>query len=248
MTTGRNFKTNMEVLVQLQAVETEMEKLQGFLASLPAKLEALEAEREAAGGPLRQEEEKLKEQKKAYRDRESEVRENQGKIQKSEEKLRAVKTNKEYQSSLKEIDDVQARISQIEEEMRRSREDIDQAEKGIASRIAEFKTLAADIDRRKALLGEESEAARAKHGELSAEQERISARVDKDLLQTYRKVKGLVRNQAVVPVRNEVCRGCHMNIPPQRYNELQRMDRLQFCPNCQRIIFWKPEDHPDTAE
>jgi predicted nucleic acid-binding Zn-ribbon protein len=44
---------------------------------------------------------------------------------------------------------------------------------------------------------------------------------------------------AVVPVKDAVCHGCNVNLPPQLYNELFRCDSLRFCPNCQRIIYIK---------
>jgi len=51
---------------------------------------------------------------------------------------------------------------------------------------------------------------------------------------------------AIVPVFATVCRGCNVNIPPQMYNELQRVDRLKNCPNCERIIYW--DDDPSRSE
>jgi NAD-dependent SIR2 family protein deacetylase len=33
-------------------------------------------------------------------------------------------------------------------------------------------------------------------------------------------------------VWKSVCNGCHMNIPPQMYNEVQRSEALLSCPNC----------------
>ncbi len=43
-------------------------------------------------------------------------------------------------------------------------------------------------------------------------------------------------------VTDAVCQGCHMNIPPQMYNELQREDSLKMCPSCERIIYWQRID------
>jgi hypothetical protein len=43
----------------------------------------------------------------------------------------------------------------------------------------------------------------------------------------------------IIAVIDAVCQGCHMNIPPQMYNELQRGDNLTKCPMCQRLIYWK---------
>ena len=50
---------------------------------------------------------------------------------------------------------------------------------------------------------------------------------------------------AVVGVRAGTCQGCHMNVPPQLFNQIQRNEQVLLCPSCQRILFWQPED---TAE
>ncbi|RLB78229.1 MAG: hypothetical protein DRH24_14815, partial [Deltaproteobacteria bacterium] len=42
-----------------------------------------------------------------------------------------------------------------------------------------------------------------------------------------------------VPVKDALCHGCNVNLPPQLYNELFLGDSLKFCPNCQRIIYLK---------
>ena len=63
--------------------------------------------------------------------------------------------------------------------------------------------------------------------------------VDPELLAKYEHLKTILGGLAVAFVENTTCSGCHVNIPPQMYNELQRRDSLKFCPNCQRIIYWK---------
>ena len=46
---------------------------------------------------------------------------------------------------------------------------------------------------------------------------------------------------AMAEARQGACLVCHIHIPPQMYNELQRVDRLKNCPNCERIIYWDEE-------
>jgi len=46
---------------------------------------------------------------------------------------------------------------------------------------------------------------------------------------------------AVVVVRQGVCTGCHMGVPPQMYNELQKFRDIRQCPNCHRILFYRPD-------
>ncbi|MBW2734063.1 MAG: hypothetical protein JRH20_16875, partial [Deltaproteobacteria bacterium] len=50
----------------------------------------------------------------------------------------------------------------------------------------------------------------------------------------------------VVRAAEGACSGCHMRLPPQLYNILQRNETIEQCPNCQRIIYYIPEEE-ETA-
>jgi predicted nucleic acid-binding Zn-ribbon protein len=47
-------------------------------------------------------------------------------------------------------------------------------------------------------------------------------------------------------VSEGICGGCHIRIPPQSFNELQKGKQILGCPNCQRIIFWV--EHSPTIQ
>jgi predicted nucleic acid-binding Zn-ribbon protein len=44
---------------------------------------------------------------------------------------------------------------------------------------------------------------------------------------------------AVIEVKDEICQGCNMNIPPQLFVELKKNEEIYNCPHCRRIIFYK---------
>ena len=94
----------------------------------------------------------------------------------------------------------------------------------------------------------EAETLRDTAGRLSAEIERDRSRrdelvgaVDGDLCRRYEMIFSRRGGVAVVAVRGGTCQGCHMHVPPQLYNQLQRNEQLILCPNCQRMLFWQPE-------
>ena len=140
---------------------------------------------------------------------------------------------------LKEIEDGEAKNSDIEDQMLECLDRIDEAEKNITAKQEEFAELSESIKAEKEKIHQEAEQDRQKLAKLDSETKEIYTRVETDLLEKYNMVKaqqfgGLV----VVSVKDAVCSGCNMNIPPQMYNELQRRDALKFCPNCHRIIYW----------
>jgi uncharacterized protein len=40
-----------------------------------------------------------------------------------------------------------------------------------------------------------------------------------------------------------VCQLCHINLPPQAFNEIKRGNSLMSCPNCHRIVYWGEDEY-----
>ena len=232
-------KEQIETLVNLQDIESAASVLTAELEMVPQTLELLDAKLKAYEKDIEDESVHLDMLKKAYRDFEADIQMNLSQIKKSQEKQRSVKTNKEYQSILKEIEDVENKISLIEDEMIGCLEQMEAAEKVIASRKEEFLEFN-DLIREEIISTEQTAAQNKKKlAELEIEIENVSVRINPELMEKYRFVKNKVKGAAVAAVSDANCQGCNLNIPPQVYNELRRSDTLNFCPHCQRIIYWK---------
>ena len=134
-------KEQLEALAKLQSMETETNIINTKLNIVPGKIESLDQEVLALDQRLSDESTRLDELKKAYRKYELEVDENLSKMKKSEVKLRMIKTNKEYQSTLKEIDDIKAINSEIEDKMIDCLDQMDEVEKYLSTKKDEFRVL-----------------------------------------------------------------------------------------------------------
>lgn len=230
-------KKLIENLVMLQEIELESNSIQSQLSELPQKLakigEKLKTVRETIG----EEENRLNELKKKYRSYESDAEMSLSRIKKSREKLNAAKTNKEYQSSLKEIEDLELINSKLEDDMLECLETMDKIETEIDTKKKEYLQLTDRVNTEKDLLQQESEEAEKRLIRLNTDWSSLKEMIDPVLLEKYNTVKERVGSVAITPVKNAVCQGCNVNIPPQLYNELQRLESLMFCPHCQRIIY-----------
>jgi len=60
---------------------------------------------------------------------------------------------------------------------------------------------------------------------------------DKAILGHYQKLIQKGNGLAVVSVVDGICQGCHLNIPPQLYNEVLKQKELITCPFCHRILY-----------
>jgi len=240
-------KEQIEFLVKLQQVDIDANRIQKHLESVDNRIEALETGVKDFEKIIENEETVISELNQKYKDYETDVQMNQERISKSKEKLRSVKTNKEYQSSLKEIEDLETINSKIEDEMLEFLDHIEDAEKKLRNAQTEYSTSVEQANAEKFDILEEAEQGKQELLELHASRDDISLNVESKLLEIFSKSKSKQTNRiAIVAVLDAVCQGCNMNIPPQMYNELHRFDRLEYCPYCQRIIYL--DDHNGRSE
>jgi predicted nucleic acid-binding Zn-ribbon protein len=237
----------LQLLIELQGVERKISTLSDQQARAPEQLAALEElVRTAELGRDRQRE-MLENVRKARRQVEIEVEELEQRARKSRERLASVKTNKEYQALLKEIEDLQGLIREREDQI------LEQMETVERHRILldEGERIAAEARQRLQSEGAKIEAERARAdsqiGVLKKQQEELSPQIPADLLQTYQVLRTHRSGIAVAPVVQGACQMCHMNLPPQLFIDLQKDEHVLRCPACQRIIYWAGHEAYQSA-
>jgi predicted nucleic acid-binding Zn-ribbon protein len=233
----------IDSLVNLQQIEIEARRIKTNLNSVDQRLEKLDDSLLDFKQVIEEQESVINQLNQQYRGYESDVRVNLDRIKKSEAKLSSVKTNKEYQASLKEIDELKEKNSKFEDDMIEFLDRIEEAEKLLKAKMTEYAELQTRMNIEKEIIQKETEEGRRKLENLEAQWKTVSASIDAGLFATYNQVKSNQSNAiGIVAVINAVCQGCNMNIPAQMYNELQRGDSLRKCPICERIIYWKKDN------
>ena len=149
-----------------------------------------------------------------------------------------VKTNKEYQAVLKEIDETKKEISRNEDsalELMETIENLGNEIKDLETQVAEKRK---KLDEQKAILQQESDLLKGRLDRLEEIRQRVRDRVEPELLKKTDFLFFKQAGTAVSAVDNGVCQVCHMNIPPQKFIELQRDEVMLQCPHCHRFLYW----------
>ncbi|MGD8255705.1 MAG: C4-type zinc ribbon domain-containing protein [Syntrophobacterales bacterium] len=228
----------LQLLIELQEIERKIKILAEDKARAPKEIAALEEKKREAEARLEDKKIILESTKKLRRDLEREVEDLEGRKAKSKQKLLEVKSNKEYQATLKEIEDigelVRGREDQIIEQME-SADDLD-------NQIREQKLLVAEavkkLEEEGAQLEKEAKEADSLMMNLEEHKEQLKPKIPSDLLKKYQFLRDNRGGVALAPVNRGTCGVCHMNLPPQTFIDLQRNEAMMNCPNCQRIIYW----------
>lgn len=179
-------------------------------------------------------EEKRKERRKKERELEYEIEKER------EKKSRApyIKTNKEYQAILKEIESIRKTINEREDEILMSLEAIDEMEKFINEKQEEYKILVKKWEKEKRDLEDRISQQKGELGKKKELREEILQSLQEDIYKLYEKLKEKRSGLVIVQIKNGSCQGCFMSIPPQLVNDLRKGTELISCPYCQRILIW----------
>lgn len=230
-------REQISILVKLQAIDSDIRNIEKRLGKVDGEKAALDSELEAFASSIKEKVSIGEEYQKTFRSLESDANMNIPKIAKSKEKLTSVKTNKEYQALLKEIEDLKTANSKIEDQMLEILEQNDTAEEQLREKKHQFESVKTRVAEEKATIAVTAEEDRTKLTGLQADFQTVLDTANPDILKAFKSVRSRIGNLAIAKVEDAVCTGCHMNIPPQMYIELQRFESLMYCPQCQRIIY-----------
>jgi predicted nucleic acid-binding Zn-ribbon protein len=235
---------NFKLILAIQSTDTRVEEIKREQERAPKEIQRLKDDLGLLEKSMEQDLSSLEDLKKGSMSLERDLEEIEPKLKKSKAKLNDVKSNKEYQAVLKEIEELNELTFQKEEVMIKWMEEIEIQEKECADNNKRWE------QSRKEYEGEEKKfLQRMKELEkevqsLHEQRLKLSRNVDQDLLSRYMALKAHLGSHVVVPVIDAVCGGCHLGIPPQQYNDLIRGDSLQSCPNCNRIIYFEENKNP----
>ena len=161
---------------------------------------------------------------------------------KYEGQIKLIKTQKEYEALTSEIAQIDEKLEKYESEELEAMQEVEKVQgdlEGEKSLLDELKT---NIEEREK---EVSKLASEKQKELDKclkEKKSISSGLDEELLYKFEKIVKNKDGIGIVSIKNSVCMGCNMLLPPQFVNDVRREDKLIFCPNCSRILYYQQEE------
>lgn len=235
-------KDNIKKLIMLQECDNKIKTVQTKRDSVPIRIEKLDETFTETLSIYKTKFEKLDSLQKERRSLEKEVQVVESKALKSQEKLNNIKSNKEYTAALKEIEEIEKdkvkkedKILQMMEEIELLKKECDEIKGEQDKHREEFEEEKREIEKELLELDKEIE-------ELMNQRAEYNDAVDIKILKTYDLLRDRRAGLAISSVIGGICQGCHLEIPPQKFNELQRCKEMMACPHCNRLIYWGEDE------
>ena len=232
----------LETLFEAQKIESMIMEGEQKLLQAPRRLKQMEDELGAVREKIEKEKEIIEELEKERRKKEKELEVEKDKIKKLEVRLYDVKTNKEYQALLKEIESAKEANDRTEEDVLVLMDKVEDLKKDFEGSTVQLKKLEKESEIERVAIEKETRSMDEVIAKLTTERDNLLSVVSENLRTIY----GILREKrggvAVTNVKHGVCLGCNMNIPPQLFIEVTKNKQLIQCPSCNRILFFREND------
>ncbi len=228
----------IKILVDLQKIDSELFGLKRELAAQPALEKTHQDEFERKKAALKSAEDALKTSQLKQKEKEGELGAKEEKIKKLQSQLYQLKSNKEYSAMDLEIKGLKADDSLLEEDILKLIDEVDAAKARVAREKellgVEEKKMKAEID----TIRKRGQELQTAAGALEEKRKTYTPNIEPRLLGQYERVLKSREGLALVPVKNNSCGGCHINLPPQTVAEVMTAEKLIICEDCARILYW----------
>lgn len=232
-------KEDLELLMKMQGIDYDLGELERSKEYIPDMMENLKRELEESEKLFRDTETDLEQSKVLQKNLELEVSILQENLKKLQSQMMAIKTNKEYDALVAQIDAVKESISDKETTLLETIEKIE----SLSANIEDYKKKAGDVKgqnkKQLEILQEKMDSVGEKIQAKENERQEVAVKVPKRTMSIYNRVRKVRGGMVVVPVRKRACGACYKALPPHLIQELKRGQKIIGCDNCGRLLVWQ---------
>lgn len=230
--------TEFETLILLQKLDDSIREASHFLQKIPSQIQAIEKKIEESLQIVQKSKDALSQNQKDRRELEAEEEVLKTRIAKYKQQLNTVKTNREYSSLLKEIEDAQQNRDNIEEQIISKMLEADELQGDILAASKKAEEAQSKFSAERDVLLAEKKKIEEKLEKLNKEREDLVPKIPGEQMDLYATISKKNNGIALSAVTDDFCSMCHMRIRPQMLNELKEEKSVILCENCGRILFW----------
>lgn len=229
----------LELLKKLQDIDSVIISLADEIDRLSAKIGKDSILLKQAQSSYNSAKSKCDETVKKRKDKEQELQEIQDTIKKSQAKIAALKTNKEYEAHLKEVESFQKKTERVEEEILTIMVSSDALIKELKEEKVKLGKAEEECKKDEDIIDNEKKKLLSDMEEYKSKRTEFTNKIDTENYEIYMNLLKKHGRTAVAEAEDEMCLGCNTNIPPQLYNEVKENQKIINCFYCYRFLYYK---------
>lgn len=233
-----HMNNDIELLLKLQVIDYDLGELERSKEYIPDMMANLNREIKEVQERLDSTKQQLSDAKVAQKNLEVEIKAKEGELAKYQQQMMTIKTNKEYDALVAQIDAVKNEIGYREKMLLEAMERIEDLEKLLPELTQRFEQVHENNSRQLGVLQEKIDSIGDTVSGKQHEREDVLGGIPRRVMSVYERVRKGKGGSAVVPVKKRSCSACHKALTPKRVQELRRADSILTCENCGRLLYW----------
>ena len=234
---------DLELLLKLQNVDYDLGELERSKEYIPDMMESLRREIEESERKLEEIRDVLTHARLEQKDVDVQLQQKQERLKGLQGRMMAIKTNKEYDALVSEIDQIKREISNFETRGVELIEIIEGNEKELAELDEKVSGIRGVNDRQLASLQEQIDSVGTKISEKELERKDLLNHINKRAISVYERIRKGRGGAVVVAVKKRACGACFKSLPPQRIQEIKMGERIITCDSCGRMLIWTEDSN-----
>lgn len=230
-------REKLKTLVEIARIDNNAADIEAQLGHIPEQLREAEEDLARLEALLQREQEELEGAEKLRVQHEQAIADSNENLTKAKSKGAKARNAREVEAVEKEMEVIRRQIRDREDEQAKLKGVLETAQKTYDEHVAQFEALKADLDNEHAEAKATLADLDAKRAVVTEGREAlVEALADKVLLRKYERIREK-KGEAVVAAENGICTGCRVSLRPQHFIQLQRVEEIEQCPQCGRIIY-----------
>jgi len=232
-----NLKQQLSSLIKLQKIDSEIYALRAEKEAKPAEIKNLELSFEEKKKQLAELEKIILDLQKQRKDKELELASKEENAKKLQTQLYSLKTNKEYQAMLQQIEDAKADASLIEDKVLELFDKMDKAKSNIEQEKRKLDEEEKIFLEQKKSIEQRIKEIDDRLAQLEAQRIQVTPEILPKIMSQYERILVNRDGLAIVSVKDNSCQGCNMFVPPQVINLIRMYERIVTCEVCNRMLY-----------
>lgn len=236
-------KLELEKLIELQKTDTNIRRLKKSIETAEQRRANIEQEFEQHASSIREIQNQAENAKKEHAELEKQAAEAKAHLERANRNLKTSTNQKQYETSMRELDVLQKQISGFEAQMLEKMTAIEDVDKVLSERSEEIAGLEGKRGEAVSEFEGQLEKDKAEYEVESKKREEVFVTLPPNLASVYNRLAMRSRDGiAVAEVVNGSCSACHMSLRPQMQLEIKRGDKIITCESCTRILYIAPPE------
>ncbi|MCZ6485804.1 MAG: C4-type zinc ribbon domain-containing protein [Acidobacteria bacterium] len=225
-------------LIRFQELNLKIVGLEERTKQIPEEVGRLTGTLEDSRQALEEKHQLIEEEQKRQRQLELEVETLRDRLSKFRGQLMEVKTNREYQAMLHEIEGTGKEIEEKEDQMLEGMMAIEEREELARQANEVYQREEKEVSEKRSKLERSATQAESEIAELQKHRRQLEREIPEGLNQQFQRIASVRNGVALAEAKDQSCQACHVKLRPQHFSEVKTNQKIMTCENCNRFLYY----------